>query len=194
MNDFRNCTVNIHNQEGELLLSTRVLHHDKVQNHITLENIFGAAVLFDELISGNQYNVIVMCSPTPLAFNGIVRKRVENSNVVITLFKGEPRCKRKEKRHETSLPAEVEWIQSRNKSLVNKSVEAKIVNLSSRGMRLQMKKSNLSVDDKIKVKIGKADVPDVTEIVAEIRNHVDVDVPTECSEVGCQFIEIKKAK
>lgn len=171
--NFAGCAAYVYNAEGALLTEVKIYDHDSETNTIRVSD---SSVLSVNL----RCELLVLTSPTPFSFSGIVR--LTRSGTTITLFKGKERENRCSTRYALNSKAVIaEYICDGKAYSLHTPITVDLINISVNGIRIRARFNTLSANDlfNMQLKMGERDKV-LTARVVNLKNN-----ERENSEYGC---------
>jgi len=178
--DFTDLTALVYDTDGNYLISTIVLSHDREARQIVLDQV-------PERFKANEdCKLIILTSPTPCEFLGKIKKT--GGNFFIALFQGQERETRVAPRYNISNPALITALIVDGKvHPIQTPVKIVLINISATGIRFRAPYYSFDVGDEFQLDlfIGSNQKKATVKVV----NNVDRD--TESSDYGCRFLLIQ---
>lgn len=171
--NFAGCAAYVYNAEGVLLTEVKIYDHDRETNTISVSD---SPVLSVNL----RCELLVLTSPTPFSFSGVVR--LASSGTMITLFKGKKKENRRNTRYPLSSKATIsEYIYEGKAYRLHTPITVDLMNISVNGVRIRARFNTLSANDlfNMQLKMGGRDKV-LTAKVVNLKND-----ERDNSEYGC---------
>ena len=178
--DFTGCSVLLYDTHGNHLGSTAIREHDRKDQLIKVN------IMPSTLRANDNCRVFVLSSPTPCEFSGKLKK--DGGNLIIALFQGQEREKRRSARYPVNTPATIEALVIDGESYnLQTPVKVTLINISTSGVRFRAPFYSLIEGDTFRMDLIISNAKKT--ITAEVVNHVDRI--NDSSDYGCRFMEIK---
>ena len=174
--NFNDCNALIYDTEGVQVASVKIKQYHKQENYIELQDSHA-------LISGKQYEVLILTTPMPYVYHGRFQKL--GGEMVIRLYKEKRRENRRETRYKVNLRTHISClIYDEKLHSLHTPLKAQLLNISKSGMRFRAVYNALTVGNKFQMhmRIGNDDKVLTAEVV------FCLDSPPEYSEFGCRLI------
>ena len=177
--DFTGCSVLIYDTDGNHLGSSLIREHDRGERRIQVN------LMPDELKANDNCKLLILSSPTPCEFSGIVKKI--GGSMSIAMFQGQEKENRASTRYAVNNTALIEAliIDGKAYSLQN-PIKVNLINISTTGVRFRAPFYSFEVEDVFSMHMVISNSR--KKITAEVINHLDNE-PTS-SDYGCRFMEI----
>jgi len=178
--DFTDLTALVYDTEGNYLISTFIVSHDKEARHVVLDKM-------PEGINANENcKLIVLTSPTPCEFLGKAKKT--GGNFFIALFQGQEKETRVAPRYSISNPALITAVLVDGEvHRIQTPIKITLVNISASGLRFRAPYYSFDVGDDFHLDMMIGQTPKK----ATIRVVNAVDNEPESSDYGCRFLLIQ---
>ena len=174
---FTGCAAYIYDETGEVLIKTVVAAHDEENDTIKIDEA-------NELSYMSTYVLLILTEPSPHAFSCILELTADGA--VLKLSDGEEREQRKSVRYPVSGRVIIDSYLDEGKTYkLHTAQEARLVNISTGGLRLKMKPNSLTVDDLVQIAIQTHAEPRI--LTAHVVNLLNAD---ESSEYGCKLVQV----
>ena len=173
--DFNDCNALIYSTEGEQIANVKIKQHHKIENYIELHET-------QELVTGQQYEVLILTTPLPYVYQGRYQKLGGRS--ILKLFRESRKENRRETRYSINLPAHISNLVYEDKlHALHTPLTTQLINISKSGMRFRAVFNALTVGNKFQLhmKIGDDEKVLTAEVV------FCLDSPPDFSEFGCRF-------
>ena len=179
-NDFTDHTVLVYNTQGDHLVSTVVMSHDKEARHIVLES------MPRELKINENCRLIIITTPTPCEFLGKVKRL--GGGYYVALFQGQEMEGRDAPRYPVSTPALITaLIEDGQVYRIQTPVKVTLLNISTTGIRFRAPYYSFDIGDMFQMDmfIGRKQ----KKVTARVVNSADQDNVS--SDYGCRFLLIQ---
>jgi hypothetical protein len=173
--DFSKCNALIYDTKENLLVNAKIWEHDDKDRYIVVQD-------FPELKGVENCRLLILTSPAPYAYTGVIRKH--GLHKLIKMYEEHTEESRKEIRYKMDLPGYIESLIYEGKANpLHTMAEVRIVNISRSGLRMCGRENTINVGDGfvINLKIGEND----KSLKGEVMN--DRALSPEKHEYGCKL-------
>jgi len=178
--DFTMQTVLIYDTDGNHLITTYVIMHEKDTKQIIVET------LPDCLKLNNNCKVMILSAPVPVEFGGKI-KRLGNG-LCIAMFQGQERDGRSSERYSINTQAKITTLIVDNQEHpIQTPINVVLMNISTTGLRFRAPFYSFEVGDQFQMdfSVGQSQ----KKVVVKVVNNVDNG--HESSDYGCRFITVQ---
>jgi len=179
--DHTGCSVLLYDTEGNHLINTKVIYHDKKALHVMLQEYPPS------LEAGDSCRLLILTTPSPCEYMGRFIKI--DLQPMIALYRGAEKEQRGATRYQVNSQALIEnMIFDRKAYPLFAPLKVILINISKSGVRFRAPNYAMLDGDKfqMRMKIGEGD----KLLIAEAVDHIDKDDGT--SEYGCKFLAGKE--
>ncbi|MCL2030290.1 MAG: PilZ domain-containing protein [Oscillospiraceae bacterium] len=174
--DYGKCIVLIYDDAKNQLAGVEIAEHDDVENRIKVHGL-------PRLPTETVYELLILTEPTPRAYKG----RVHNydRHTIFSLYRGQDSENRQETRYAIDAAARIESLVFDGTLYpLHTPLEARLVNISTGGMRIRTRFNALFDGNRfqIKIKIKDTDKLLISDVVYR------KDTPPDSSEFGCRLV------
>jgi hypothetical protein len=170
--------VVVYDDDGNRLAHSEVLDFNKTEMRLEVDE------LPDSIATGEVYDLLIICAPTPWEYKG----RVLGSGLKreFALFQGKQRDSRGARRFKVDFHAGIEAFVSEGQIFaLHKPVGIRVVNISKTGLRFVAKHTTLKFGDVFHMRMALSDSNE-KQLEAEVVNTNIKEDST--AEYGCRFI------
>lgn len=176
-NDYTKSQVFIYDMEGNHLVNTIVISHDKVDKQIQVANMPSSLKVNDEC------RLFILTSPTPCEYVGKVRKFAGITS--FAMFQGVVKENRAATRYKVNTPAVLNaYVHEGKVYPVLKPINVTLINISTSGVRFRAPYYTLNEGDFFRINMVVSGSN--KSLIAETINHLDHN-QCEYSDYGCHF-------
>jgi len=177
--DFTNQTALVYDTEGNHLISTYVISHDREARQVVLDS------MPKEINPNDNCKLIILTSPTPCEFTGKVKKL--GGSTYVALFQGHEKESRDTPRYPVSNPALVTaFIEDGQVYHIQTPIKISLINISTTGIRFRAPYYSFEVNDEFQMDLYIGN--NQKKVTAKVVNNID---GTDSTDYGCRFLMIE---
>jgi len=175
--DFTDYTVLVYDANGNHLVDTVVISHDRNDQQIQL------AIMPEELKVNDNCKLLILSSPIPCEYQGRVKKI--GGNFFIAMFYGQEKESRGSTRYSVSTPALIDALIVDGKPYpLQNLIKVVLINVSTNGVRFRAPYYSFEIGDQFQMHFAVSN--STKKLTAVIVNNVDNG--TTSSDYGCRFV------
>ncbi|MCL2079606.1 MAG: PilZ domain-containing protein [Oscillospiraceae bacterium] len=175
--DYSGQTILIYDMDGNHLIDTVVLTHNKTEKQLYVKN------MPPRLKVNEDCKLLIMTSPAPCEYVGKVKK--VGGELYLALFQGQVKETRAATRYKVNTPAAIDlYICEGQEYKLYSPVKVSLLNISTSGVRFRAPFYSLNDGDQFRINMTIKG--NKKSLVAETINHLDNETAT--TDYGCRFI------
>jgi len=175
--DFTDLAVLIYDANGNHLVDTAVISHDRGIQQIQV------AVMPEELKANDDCKLLILSSPIPCEYRGKVKK--SGGSLFIAMFFGQEKESRGSTRYKVSTPALIDaLIVDGQPYPLQNLVKVVLINVSTNGVRFRAPYYSFEIGDQFQMHFAVSN--STKKLTAVVVNNIDNG--TTSSDYGCRFV------